>query len=453
MSRTATMEIHGWGRYPRGRARVLRPERVREAVPPAADSVIARGQGRSYGDAAMSAEGVVMLTERLNRFLSFDEATGVLRAEAGATLAEVIDVLLPRGWFPPVTPGTKFVSLGGALAADVHGKNHHRDGTFGAHVTELEIVLADGTRRRCSPDREAELFWATVGGMGLTGIVTEVSLKLMRVESAHVVVRHSAAPGLDALLDMLAGDEYDERYSVAWVDSLARGRALGRGVLMTGEHATLAALSSLDIENPLAATPRRNLNIPFDLPSWVLNPRSVAAFNELYFRRQGARDVPFVTDFESFFYPLDRVGGWNRMYGARGFVQYQCVLPPATARRGLRLLFEELSRTRRASFLAVLKRFGAEGRAPLSFPTEGYTLALDLPVTGADLFALLDRFDALVLEHGGRVYLAKDTRMKPATLRAMYPRFGEWLRVKERVDPAGRFASDLSRRLGMGARG
>ena len=184
-----------------------------------------------------------------------------------------------------------------------------------------------------------------------------------------------------------------------------------------------------------------------------MNPRTVALFNELYFRRQGARDVPFVTDFESYFYPLDRVGGWNRMYGARGFVQYQCVLPHATARAGLRLLFEELSRTRRASFLAVLKRFGAEGRGLLSFPFEGYTLALDLPVTGADLFAQLDRFDSIVLEHGGRVYLAKDTRLKPETFRAMYPRFDEWLRVKRRVDPADRFASDLSRRLGMGARG
>ncbi|HZB44717.1 MAG TPA: FAD-binding oxidoreductase [Pyrinomonadaceae bacterium] len=451
MSRTVSMEIHGWGRYPRGRSRVLRPERVREAVPPDEGSVIARGQGRSYGDAAMSADGAVMLTERLNRFLSFDEETGVLRAEAGATLAEVLAVFLPRGWFPPVTPGTKFVSLGGALAADVHGKNHHRDGTLGAHVTELELALADGTRRRCSPERDAELFWATVGGMGLTGIITEVSLKLARVESAHVVVRHNAARDLDALLELLADEEHDERYSVAWVDSLARGRALGRGVLMTGRHASLAALPR-DIAEPLALKSPRRLGLPFDLPSWVLNPLSVSAFNELYFRRQGARDVPFVTDCESFFYPLDRVGDWNRLYGARGFVQYQCVLPPATARGALRLLFEELSRTRRASFLAVLKRFGAEGRGLLSFPFEGYTLALDLPVTGADLFALLDRFDELVLEHGGRVYLAKDTRLKPDSFRAMYPRFTEWLRVKQRFDPEDRFSSDLSRRLGMGAR-
>src|SRR5918993_1967531 len=308
MSRTVAMEIHGWGRYPRGRSRVLRPERVREAVPPDEGSVIARGQGRSYGDAAMSADGAVMLTERLNRFLSFDEATGVVRAEAGATIAEVLAVFLPRGWFPPVTPGTKFVSLGGALAADVHGKNHHRDGTLGAHVTELELTLADGPRRRCSPDREAELFWATVGGMGLTGIITEVSLKLARVQSAHVVVRHHAARDLDALLELLADEEHDDRYSVAWVDSLARGRALGRGVLMTGRHATLAALPR-DIAEPLALKSPRRLGLPFDLPSWVLNPLSVSAFNELYFRRQGARDVPFVTDCESFFYPLDRLAG------------------------------------------------------------------------------------------------------------------------------------------------
>lgn len=446
------MEIHGWGRYPRGRSAVVRPEKIGEAVPPAEGGVIARGQGRSYGDAAMSADGLVMLTERLNRFLAFDESSGVLRAEAGTTLAEVLDVFLARGWFPPVTPGTKHVSLGGCFAADVHGKNHHRDGAFAAHVSEIEIITADGRRRHCSPQNDAELFRATAGGMGLTGIITEVSLKLIRVESAFVVARHRRARDLDALLEMLEGGEHDDKYSVAWVDSLARGGRLGRGVLMTGHHATRSELP------PKVADPfRRGVDavhsLPFDFPSWVLNPMSVSAFNELYYRRQGARAEPSVADVESFFYPLDRIGSWNRMYGARGFTQYQCVLPPATARVGLRMLLEMLAGSRRASFLAVLKRFGPEGRGHLSFPVEGYTLALDLPVTGPDLFQLLEKFDRVVLEHGGRVYLAKDARLKPETFRAMYPRFEEWRRVKAAVDPEDRFTSDLSRRLGMGSRG
>ncbi|HEX8707281.1 MAG TPA: FAD-binding oxidoreductase [Pyrinomonadaceae bacterium] len=452
MQRTTTKEISGWGRYPRQHARLTRPERIAEAVPPAAGSMIARGQGRSYGNAAMLADGLVMLTERLNRFLDFDEQTGVLRAEAGTTLAEVLEVFVPRGWFLPVTPGTKFVSLGGAVAADVHGKNHHRDGTFGDYVSELELVLADGSRRRCSPHLNADLFRATVGGMGLTGIITEVTFQLIPVETAYMAVQHHRARDLDASLALLEDKERDDKYTVAWIDCLARGRRLGRSVLMRGHHARGGELPA-KLTEPLRLKTRRRLNLPFDLPSWALNSLTVAAFNRLYYHWQGAKKRSFVTDYESYFYPLDSIGNWNRLYGRRGFVQYQCLLPTTGARGGLRILLEELARSRRASFLAVLKRFGAEGAGLLSFPAEGYTLALDLPVSDPELFPFLDRLDQIVLRHGGRVYLAKDTRVQAETFRRMYPRFDEWARLKAEFDPFNRFNSELSRMLGIGEPG
>lgn len=442
------MELSGWGRFARARGEAARPERVSAVEAPDAGRVIARGQGRSYGDAATSAGGLVVLTERLDRFLAFDERTGMLRAEGGATMARVLDTFVPRGWFPVVTPGTKYVSLGGCAASDVHGKNHHRAGGFGAHVAELELVLADGSRARCSPANEADLFCATVGGMGLTGFVTEVTFRLRPIESAHVRVRHQRAGDLDESLRLLGDPACDDEYTVLWLDALARGRDLGRGVLMRGRHAAAAELPA-KVTRPLRLENGRRRNLPIDFPAWVLSPTAVAAFNRIYFRRQAAKTAPFFADLNSFFYPLDRIGNWNRMYGSRGFVQYQCVLPHATSREGLRSLLETLSASRRPCFLAVLKRLGAEGCGLLSFPLAGHTLSLDLPAGDAELLPLLDRFDEIVLRHGGRVYLAKDARLGAESFRGMYPRLPEWRRVKARVDPHARFSSDLSRRLGV----
>lgn len=451
MAKTETIELSGWGRYLRRLSTVTRPEHTSEAVPAPGGHMIVRGQGRSYNAAAMSADGLVMLSERLDRVIAFDETTGLLRAEAGTTLAKVLEEFVPRGWFPPVTPGTKFVSLGGCVAADVHGKNHHRDGAFGAHVAELDIVLADGNRRQCSPQQDAELFWATIGGMGLTGIIREVSFRLRPIVTAYLVVEHRRASDLDELLTMLEDQSLDDHYSVAWIDCLARGRSLGRGILMRGHHAQVAALQG-KVKDPLRLKSRRHFNLSFDLPSGLLNSLSGAAFNQFYYWSQGRHQTPFITDYESFFYPLDSLGNWNRVYGPRGFVQYQCVFPPATARRGLRILLEELAHSRRASFLAVLKRFGPEGEGLLSFPTEGYTLAIDLPVTNPELFTFLDRLDEIVMEHGGRVYLAKNPRLRPEIFRMMYPRLPAWERIKAQVDPTNRFSSDLSRMLELGTK-
>lgn len=441
-----SIELSGWGRYPRRVATVISPGQIAEALPPRAGRMIARGQGRSYGDAAMLEDGLVMLTEHLTQFGELDEASGILTAQAGTTLAEVINEFLPRGWFPAVVPGTKFVSLGGCVAADIHGKNHHRDGAFGAQVREFEIVLADRSRLRCSPDSNSELFWATIGGMGLTGILTEVSFQLASVESSYLVVQHHQTKDLEASFAVLSDQAWDDHYTVAWIDTLAKGGSLGRSVLMRGHHARLADLPERLRAHPFSKAHRQR-HLGFDFPSWTLNSLSMTAFNELYYRLQGRRQQPFIADYESFFFPLDRIGNWNRIYGNRGFIQYQCVLPLKEAYQGMRALLEALAAARRSSFLSVLKRFGAEGLGLLSFPFEGYTLTLDLPVSDTELFPFLDRLDEIVLQHGGRVYLAKDARLKPQAFRAMYPRLNEWLGIKSKIDPEGCFASDLARRL------
>ena len=364
------------------------------------------------------------------------------------TIGDILREFVPRGWFPPVTPGTKHVSLGGAVAADVHGKNHHRDGTLGNHITELELILADGSRRRCGPRENSELFWATVGGLGLTGMITKVTVQLIPVETPYVVARHLRAPNLEAAFSLLEDSRRDDHYTVAWIDCLARGRKLGRSIVTQGHHARRDVLpaSQIDARRHIRHVP---LQIPFDFPSFFLNPITVGIFNHLYYAIQTRKDRPFLINHDRFFYPLDAVGNWNRMYGKRGFLQYQVVIPERESAVGIRSILERLVTSRRASFLAVLKRFGSANAGPLSFPAPGYTLSLDLPMTGNDVLCLLDELDEMVLRFGGRVYLAKDARLAPERLRAMYPRLDEWLRIKHAVDPRGRFSSDLSCRLGL----
>jgi len=445
--RKLIMPISGWGRYPVQSCELERPERYAD-LRPDTGSVIARGQGRSYGDAALNENGCVMLTERVNRMLEFDAESGILHAEAGVTLAEILEVIPSRGWFLPVTPGTKFVSLGGCVAADVHGKNHHHVGSFGDHVLSIELIVADGSRIKCSPSENSELFWATVGGMGLTGIIGEVTLQLISVQSKLVKVRHHVAEDFERLFLHTQDSEIDDCYSVAWIDSLATGKNLGRGIAMCGHHAAAEEVPDNfhgDIK------PSRSHSIPFDFPAWVLNSRGISAFNSRYFKSEGGRRFPFLSSYDSYFYPLDAIAHWNRMYGKRGFVQYQCVIPDATSYEGIRKLLEELSNSRRPSFLAVLKRLGPQGRGLLSFPMAGYTLALDLPIRNRGLFTLLNKLDEIVLQHGGRVYLAKDARLSAESFRAMYPRYPKWLRIKNAIDPHNRFSSGLSRRLEIGS--
>ena len=442
---TLITPISGWGRYPVQTCELQRPERYAD-LSSGTVSLIARGQGRSYGDAALNENGRVLLTERINRLLDLDLKSGILRAEAGVTMAAILNVNVPQGWFLPVTPGTKFVSLGGCVAADVHGKNHHHEGSFSAHVLAIELILADGSRVMCSPEKNPQLFWATMGGMGLTGIIGEVTLKLVPITSAYMRVRHYVAADLKQLFEYLQNPDMDDRYTVAWIDSLASGKNRGRGIAMCGHHAAAHELPA-DFGDAFAIKSERSRSVPFDLPAWTLNPLSIGVFNALYYRHEGKKQQPFLSGYDPYFYPLDAISHWNRLYGKRGFVQYQCVIPDATAFDGINTLLQELSASRRPSFLAVLKRLGAQGRGMLSFPLAGYTLALDLPIRDEGLFALLNKLDEIVLQHGGRVYLAKDARLSAGSFRAMYPRYEEWRKIKNEIDPENYFDSSMARRL------
>jgi decaprenylphospho-beta-D-ribofuranose 2-oxidase len=442
------VDLSGWGGYPRSRSTVSVPRSSDEVKGVFAPRLVARGLGRSYGDAALLRDGTVLSTREMRDEIKFDATSGTLYAGAGMSLAEIISKYLPLGWFPMVTPGTKHVTLGGCLAADVHGKNHHRDGSFGEHVTRFRMVTADGHVIDCSPDSMPELFWATVGGMGLTGVITEVEMRLRAVESAYMVVRHHAAGNLSSLMDFFESNEYDDNYSVAWIDCVSHGPSLGRGVYMTGHHASPLEAGS---HKPglLVIRPRRRFRAKFGLPRVFFSTFMARAFNELYFRVQGRRHRTFISDFESFFYPLDVVDDWNLLYGRGGFLQYQCAIPAESARAALKRLLDEIVLSGHASMLGVLKRFRTSNPGPISFPIEGYTLALDFPIRSEKIFSLLDRLDAITVDYGGRIYLAKDARVSAANFSRMYPQMSQWKQVKNSIDPEGRFVSDLARRIGL----
>ncbi len=440
-------EVSGWGRFPSAVCHVYRPEKRSSMsallASGAESSYIARGMGRSYGDAAINAGGGVIAQERMNRFLAFDPETGILNCEAGVTYAEIIEHMLPRGFFPPVTPGTKFISIGGAIAADVHGKNHHRDGSVGNFVSSFDLLTGTGETLRCSREVNAPLFWATLGGMGLTGIILRIRLQMRRVETSTIAASYHKARNLEATLSHLK-DDAGYQYSVAWIDCQARGPSLGRSILTHGDHATAAQLPP-SARGPLKPPPAPRLNVPFDLPSFVLNTWSVRAFNALYFALH-REAVNRLIQIDPFFYPLDTIAHWNRLYGRRGFVQYQVAVPFARGEEALATILGRLSSARRGSFLAVLKRFGAGNEGMLSFPIPGYTLALDIPYEPG-LSEFLHELDDTVMSYGGRIYLAKDSLQKPEVFAAGYPRLKEFQQIQKDLDPRGIFSSSLARRL------
>ncbi len=438
--------LSGWGRFPQVACHLLTPSTTSEAVTACqtASSLIARGNGRSYGDSALNAAATVS-TLRLNRLLAFDDATGLLTAEAGLTLDDLLSLMVPRGWFPPVTPGTRFVTLGGMVAADVHGKNHHVDGSFGNHVTCLELLLSDGQVVSCAATENAELFFATIGGMGLTGVILTVTLRLRRIETPWILQETIRCGDLDETMGCFV-DSASWTYSVAWIDCLATGTHRGRSLLYRGEHALRDSLPDRLRCSVIQVPETRRLRVPYDLPSWTLNGWTIRAFNEVYFRR--SRLGQRLVDYETFFYPLDAILEWNRIYGARGFVQYQCVMPDSTSRQGLLSLLEVISTARAGSFLAVLKQFGQQGPGLLSFPMPGYTLALDFSATAAT-FSLLLHLDRIVTECGGRLYLAKDARMGAELMRRSYPGFERFRAIRQLHDPQRHHRSFLSERLDL----
>jgi decaprenylphospho-beta-D-ribofuranose 2-oxidase len=406
-----------------------------------------RGLGRAYGDAAQCAGGLVVDCRGLRSPLELDRGHGSVRAGAGMSLDSLLELLVPRGYFLPVTPGTRFVTLGGAIASDIHGKNHHVDGSLSAHLENLRLVAPAGTFD-CGPADHKEEFDATCGGMGLTGVVTEATVRLLPIESSWMVVDTERAADLDSCLSLLSAEPPRYRYSVAWVDGLARGRRLGRSVVTRANHARAAELPVDRQRQPLSYRAPRVVEVPFTPSLSLLNQVTVSAFNEMWYRKAPSKPETRLQPLTTFFYPLDGVGSWNRLYGPRGFTQYQ-FLVPFGAERSLEQALEKLSSGRVASFLAVLKSFGPGGTGPLSFPGEGWTLALDLPLGAPGLPELLDDLDALVADAGGRIYLSKDARLRPELLPAMYPRLAEWQAARARLDPAGVVTSDLARRLDL----
>ena len=443
------MKLSGWGRYPVVDCRMKRL-REREALPGLlgrGGALIARGNGRSYGDAALNPDLTLSMLA-MDRMQAFDAENGLLTCESGVLLADVLDTFLPRGWLPPVAPGTKFVTVGGMVAADVHGKNHHRDGSFGAHVESLTLATADGEIRTCSRTEHADLFRATIGGMGLTGVILSVSFRLEPVETAFVMAETVAARDLDETMAVFEASR-DWPYSVAWVDCLAQGAKLGRSLVTRGAFMTRGALPAQLAREPLRPARTSRLTVPVDAPSVLLNRASIGLFNALYYRRGRTRSGARPVHYETFFFPLDRLEAWNRLYGRRGFVQYQCVLPKAESPAGIGALLERSAAAGQGSFLAVLKLFGPGGEGMLSFPMEGYTLMLDFPMRPGTL-ALLEALDEITHRHGGRIYLAKDARCAPERLVRGYPRRAAFDAV--RAEAAGappKFASTLSRRLAL----
>lgn len=437
------MKLSGWGRYPTSHAELVAPageQAMKSYLQSHSTTCIARGSGRSYGDAALAE--TVLSSRHLDHFLEFDDKAALLRCGAGLSLDEVLRVSMARGFILPVLPGTRFVSVGGAIAADIHGKNHHQDGCFSEHLDSFRLLLASGEIRNCSRQENPELFAATCGGMGLTGIIVDASLRLREVPGIFIQNKTVQANCLADAMDKLQ-EHGDSKYAVAWLDCLARGKDLGRSVLYLGDHA-----EQLSKKTVYRHESGRLFSVPFSTPGFLLNSLTMRNFNKLYYALQTRRQSEALIHYQRYFFPLDRIQNWNRLYGRQGFQQYQLVLPQAHALTGMTAILETVSRAGKGSFLAVLKQFGPANDKPLSFPMSGFTLTLDFKME-AGLNELLEQLDAIVLEHGGRLYLAKDARMSEIMFKSGYPRWQEFVDLRRQVDPQGRFSSLLSRRLGL----
>lgn len=442
--------LTGRGRTAPTLARVDRPTTVEEAtravLAAGPRGAVARGLARSYGDAAQNAGGSVLDMTGLSRILEIDLHAGTVTAEAGVSLHQLMKVLLPLGWFVPVTPGTRYVTLGGAIGADIHGKNHHVSGSFCRHVTSFDLMTADGSVRTVTRENNSDLFYATAGGMGLTGVVTAATVQLLPVRTSLMSVDTERATDLDDLMARLTATDHKYRYSVAWIDLLAKGASMGRAVLTRGDHAEMDQLSPAQRRDPLAFRPGTLPAAPRFVPGGLLRPVTVSLFNELWYRKAPRERRGEIQKISTFFHPLDGVPDWNRIYGPNGFLQYQFVIG-LDQEQTLRRIVERISRSQCPTFLAVLKRFGEGDPGWLSFPTEGWTLALDIPTGMSGLGELLNELDDEVAKAGGRIYLAKDSRLRPESLEGMYPRLDDFRRLRAELDPAGLFTSDLARRL------
>lgn len=434
---TKLTKICGWGRYLQQDAYLHTPSSCAslELIAKQQNSFLARGMGRSYGDSANALN--ILQTTYINHFIEFDSVTGMLTAEAGITLREILEVIVPSGWFLPVTPGTSYGTLGGAIASDVHGKNHHIAGTFGQHVKCLTILLGTGEVVTTSPQHHADLFHASCGGMGLTGIIMSATIQLLPIRSSLIIQKTIKADNIKAACEAFEGNS-DATYSVAWIDCLCKGKSLGRSVIMLGEHAEQGGLE-IDIS--------QKFSIPLSTPSVLLNSLTMKAFNTAYWYKS-KHNLNQTVGLIPYFYPLDAVGEWNRLYGKKGFVQFQCVVPKIDGVVNMRRLLTEISSSGEGSFLAVLKQFGIANENLLSFPIEGYTLALDFKASETAI-KTVKKLEDMVVDMGGRLYLTKDAMMQESTFKATYPNWEKFEAVRERYGAIGKFSSTQSKRLGL----
>lgn len=443
--------VSGWGKTNKTLIQSLQPKNILQLqeiiVKASHQSIIPRGLGRSYGDAAQLENSYVVNLKLFNKIKINDEDQTVTTG-AGVTINQLLKVIIPAGFFLPVTPGTKNVTVGGAISSDVHGKNHHVAGSFGEHVKELRIIDGKGelhslSKKESASSKDLEYFWSTIGGMGLTGVIVEATFSLLPITTSLVKVESLKCNNLDSLMDAMVKADRTYRYSVAWIDSL---HSQGRGVLTCGDHLEIDESNSNKNREPLCYKSKPTILAPSFIPNGVVNKFTTRAFNEYWFRKSSLKRTKTFQKVENFFYPLDAVGNWNKFYGSKGFIQYQFVIPDKSSFL-IQKTIESLKKISAFSFLTVLKRFGQANPAPLSFPKPGWTLAIDIPAAVPELFETLDKLDQLIVSNNGKLYLAKDSRMSSETFKSTYPFLENWREVKETVDPRRVFYSDLARRL------
>lgn len=440
------MKINGWGNYPIINSNFISLssfQKEQETYRHNHSRTIPQGMGRSYGDSSLSDTTVSTLHH--NYILEFDKEEGMVSVESGVILSDLLEIIVPHGWFAPVTPGTRLVTIGGMIASDVHGKNHHCDGSFGHHITSMTLLMSDGSKQTCTPEENTDLFYATIGGMGLTGIILEATFKLRAIKSAYIRQESIRVKNIHEAMEVFEKSE-DWTYSVAWIDCIAKRESLGRSIIMRGEHAKPNELNTVQSNHPLELASKKRLSVPFNFPSFALNHLSIKIFNTLYYNKTPKGTTEDIIDYNTFFYPLDSILHWNRIYGKTGFVQYQFVLPRETSKQAMPEILKLISDAGSGSFLAVLKLFGKEDKGFLSFPREGYTLALDFPATSST-FTLLNKLDEVVHKAEGRIYLSKDARMQSRWMDSGYENLKQFQKTKRDYDKNNLFRSLQSDRL------
>ena len=416
--------LKGWGNFPQSNCNVSEPESINDVFVAKEDKIIARGFGRSYGDSSLQPKST-LITKNINKIITFDKEKGIIKTQAGISSKKLLEIIIPEGWFLPVSPGTKYVSIGGMVASDVHGKNHHIDGSFGNHVLNIKLLSNNGEKIYCSTKEKADLFWATIGGMGLTGIILEVEFKLKKISSLLIDQKVFSTNNLKETIEIFRKHQKSS-YSIAWIDCVAKGENFGRAILFTGEH------SNKKQEKELLFKPKTMMKWPFNLPSWFINKYFVKIFNIFYFYKNKNSKKELV-DLDSYFFPLDKILNWNKLYGKRGFIQYQLVIPLKHSEEALDAILKRVLESGNASFLTTLKLFGEGNEGILSFPLKGFTLAMDFPIRKTT-FKLLNELDEIVIKFNGKIYLTKDSRLNAKNFHRMEPSIEEFNKIRKKYN-------------------